>query len=45
MNSNREELHEKHAVATRGTVSAFAWRQKETRNTFVEMAGRVQSDF
>jgi hypothetical protein len=44
-------LHEKHAVATwnLGTISAFAQRQKKTKKTWVEMAGRrtfrMHSDF
>jgi hypothetical protein len=35
-------LHEKHAVATwnLGTISAFASRQRKTKKTCVEMAGR-----
>jgi hypothetical protein len=35
-------LHEKHAVATwnLGTISAFALRQRKTKKTCVEMAGR-----
>jgi hypothetical protein len=40
---NSGGLHEKRAVATGdlGTVSAFAWRQRQTKRTCVEMAGRI----
>jgi len=35
-------LHEKHVVATwnMGTISAFAYRHRETKKTCVEVAGR-----
>jgi hypothetical protein len=35
-------LHERHAVATwnLGTISAFAYRQRKTKKTCVEMTGR-----
>jgi hypothetical protein len=42
MNLKFGGLHEKHAVATwnLGTISAFALRQRKTKKTYVEMAGR-----
>jgi hypothetical protein len=35
-------LHEKHAIETwnLGSISAFAWKLKKTKQTYVEMAGR-----
>jgi hypothetical protein len=44
-------LHEKHAVATcnLGTIAVFALRQRKTKKTCVEMAGRrtfrMQTDY